>query len=104
MSILSGLINKKETYKTAPIVAEVASTSNQKSKSTNLASDDIKSANLTMPAPIPEIKPEDRAAILRWLHYIGENSQPIIDDVLDCCVKNKEVLQYYLARAREVRL
>ncbi|MGZ8095405.1 MAG: hypothetical protein ACXWTH_01715 [Methylosarcina sp.] len=49
------------------------------------------------------LKPEDKAAILRWLTYINENSQPIIDDVLDCCVKNKEALQYYLARAREVR-
>lgn len=54
-------------------------------------------------APAGSLKPQDKAAIFRWLHYIGENSQPIIDDVLDCCAKNKESLQYYLARAREVR-
>jgi hypothetical protein len=54
-------------------------------------------------APAGVLKSQDKAAVLRWLTYIGENSQPIIDDVLDCCEKNKEALQYYLARAREVR-
>jgi hypothetical protein len=54
-------------------------------------------------APAGSLKPQDKAAILRWLTYIGENSQPIIDDVLDSCEKNKEALQYYLARTREVR-
>jgi hypothetical protein len=54
-------------------------------------------------APTGGLKPQDKDAILRWLTYIGENNKPIIDDVLDCCEKNKEALQYYLARAMEVR-
>lgn len=45
---------------------------------------------------------QDRAAILRWLTYINENSQPIIDDVLDYCSENPEALMYYLARSKEV--
>ncbi len=50
------------------------------------------------------VKPEDRAAILRWLHFIGETDQAVIDDVLDYCAGNLEALAYYLKRAGEVPL
>jgi len=48
------------------------------------------------------VKPEDKAAILRWLHFIGENSRPIIDDVLAYSAGNPDALAYYLKRAEEV--
>jgi hypothetical protein len=48
------------------------------------------------------LSPQDKAAILRWLTFIGENNQEIIDDVLDYCSKNPEGLAYYLARSKEV--
>jgi hypothetical protein len=48
------------------------------------------------------INPKDKAAILRWLHYIGETDQAVIDDVLDYCTGNPEALAYYLKRAEEV--
>ncbi|MGZ8095696.1 MAG: hypothetical protein ACXWUD_05560 [Methylosarcina sp.] len=50
----------------------------------------------------PLLNPKDRAAILRWLHYLGENSQPIIDNVLEYCATNPEALTYYLKRAMEI--
>ena len=50
----------------------------------------------------PRLNPKDRAAILRWLHFIGETDQALIDDVLDYCASNPEALAYYLKRAEEV--
>ena len=47
----------------------------------------------------PRLNPKDRAAILRWLHFIGETDQAMIDDVLDYCASNPEALAYYLKRA-----
>ena len=40
--------------------------------------------------------------IIGWLHAIGENSQAIIDEVIDDCVSNPEALAYYLLRSEEV--
>ena len=53
-------------------------------------------------APSPRLNPKDRAAILAWLHSIGETNQEIIDDVLDYCAGNPEALAYYLKRAEEI--
>jgi hypothetical protein len=48
------------------------------------------------------LNPEHRAAILHWFHFIGENDQVVIDDVLSYCAGNSEALVYYLKRAEEV--
>jgi hypothetical protein len=45
---------------------------------------------------------DSEAAILRWLHFIGENSQPVIDEVLTKCRTDPAALEYYLRRAQEV--
>ncbi|MGZ8184688.1 MAG: hypothetical protein ACXWT1_22330 [Methylobacter sp.] len=47
------------------------------------------------------VKPEDRAAILRWLVYIGETDEAVIDEVLQYCASTPEALAYYLRRAEE---
>ena len=52
----------------------------------------------------PRLNPKDKTAILRWLHFIGETDQAMIDDVLDYCAGNPEALAYYLKRAEEVPL
>ncbi|MGZ8213386.1 MAG: hypothetical protein ACXWTP_02640 [Methylosarcina sp.] len=64
------------------------------------------STNTTIREPKEDssrLNPKHRAAILRWLHFIGENSQPIIDDVLDYCAGNPDALAYYLKRSREIK-
>jgi hypothetical protein len=43
----------------------------------------------------------DKASILAWLHYISENNQEIIDEVLDKCRSDPDALAYYLGRSRE---
>ena len=40
--------------------------------------------------------------IIGWLHAIGEDSQEIIDEVIDKCLSNPETLAYYLLRSEEV--
>ncbi|WP_083918125.1 hypothetical protein [Methylosarcina fibrata] len=45
------------------------------------------------------VKPEDRAAILRWLHSIGETDQAVMDDVIEYCASNPDAMAYYLKRA-----
>jgi len=45
------------------------------------------------------VKPEDRAAILRWLHSIGETDQAVMDDVIEYCAGNPDAMAYYLKRA-----
>ena len=54
---------------------------------------DIMAALQTDPAVI---------AIRRWLAYIGETHQPIIDEVLTKCANDPGALAYYLIRSAEV--
>jgi len=41
------------------------------------------------------------AAIRRWLDFIGETHQPIIDDVMQMVATDPAALTYYLKRSRE---
>jgi hypothetical protein len=44
----------------------------------------------------------DKQKILAWLSHIGETDPELIDEVLDKCSNNPEVLTYYLGRAKDV--
>jgi hypothetical protein len=50
----------------------------------------------------PDLSGTDKAAILRWLHYIGENNQKIIDEVMGQCRSDPKALAYFFGRSREI--
>lgn len=79
------------------------------SKLTNSCRDFIKAHKLEIIQELRSANDEtkgltnnDRQAILNWLHFIGENSEPIINDVVSHCANNLDALHYYLARSKEL--
>ncbi len=51
---------------------------------------------------VPET-PEQYSRIRRWLAFIGESNQVIIDECLEQCRSDPEALAYYLKRSEEAK-